>query len=134
MDLGSSTAPEALLRNKGLLLVEDEFLVSMMIENELMELGATVVGSAASVNEALWLIEETAPVGGLHVAILDLDIDGGPVLPVASRLARLGVPFVFVTGYEQGYNTDGHEAPVLQKPFVMKQLITTLATLASTAR
>jgi hypothetical protein len=76
-------------------------------------------------SEALWLIEETAPEGGFHVATLNLDIAGGPVLPVASRLARLDVPFVFVTGDKQGYNTSGHQAPVLQKPFVMEELITT---------
>jgi DNA-binding response OmpR family regulator len=106
----------------------------MMIENELADLGATVVGSAASVAEALRLIEASAPEGGLHAAMLNLNLDGETVLPVASRLGELGVPFVFVTGYDLGCDTGGHHAPMLQKPFVMEELVTTLAALTSTVR
>jgi CheY-like chemotaxis protein len=122
------------LRDKRVLVVEDEAIVAMLVEDELIDAGAKVIGPASSVEEALRLIEDAAPDGGLSVAVLDIHLDGERVSPVADRLAALGVPFLFATGYGEGCDTGGHDAPVLRKVFHPAALITALKALASASR
>jgi CheY-like chemotaxis protein len=122
------------LRDKRVLVVEDEALVAMMVEEELIHAGAEVIGPASSVEEALRLIEEAAADGGLSAAVLDIHLDGERVSPVADRLAVLGVPFIFATGYGEGCDTGGHAAPILRKLFHPAALITVLEALASASR
>jgi DNA-binding response OmpR family regulator len=106
------------LTAKRVLVVEDEALILMIMEDGLINAGAEVVGPACSVKEALRLIEGAAADGGLSAAILDINLDGEIVLPVADRLAALGVPFIFATGYSEGCNRGLHAAaPTLMKPF-----------------
>jgi CheY-like chemotaxis protein len=130
MNAVSTVSRQAPLWNRRILVVEDEFLVSLMLEDELVERGATIVGPVASVGDALQVIDTAISDGGLHTAVLDLNLHGETVLPVAAKLAELGVPFVFVTGYDQGCNRGGHCAPMLQKPFEMEALITALERVA----
>ena len=105
----------------------------MLVEDELLEAGAEVVGPASSVSDALHLIEAVRA-GGLSAAVLDIDLEGEAVKPVADRLAALGVPFVFVTGYGTDCDTGGHgTAPVLRKPFATHELVARLEALASAA-
>ena len=66
--------------------------------------------------------------------MLDLNLDGEVVSPVAAKLAALGVPFLFATGYDDACNTGGHAAPVLQKPFSPESLVIAVQALASTGR
>lgn len=121
------------LQSRRILVVEDETLLGMLIEDSLMEAGATVVGTATSVIEALRLIEVAAADGGLSGAVVDLNLRGEAATPVADRLAALGVPFLFSTGYSDGRNADGHEsAPVLCKPYEPRELIQALQTLCLT--
>jgi DNA-binding response OmpR family regulator len=106
------------LQGQRVLVVEDEALVAMLVAEELSDAGAEVVGPAFSVNKALGLIECAAADGGLSAAVLDINLGGAAVSPVADCLAALGVPFVYATGY--GENSDRGEhvaAPVLTKPF-----------------
>ena len=132
MHLDNSTDPRPMLRDKRILVVEDEALVAMLVEDELLEAGAKVVGPAASVDEALRLIETAAAEGGLSAAVLDIDLAGEAARPVADRLAALGVPFLFATGYGVGCDTGGHAAaPVLHKPFDPHGLVVAVETLAS---
>lgn len=96
------------------LVVEDEMLVSMLVEDMLTEMGCVVVGPAASLAEAQALVESD----GIDAAVLDVNVAGRPVFPVADRLKEKGVPFVFASGYgEAGLSEDHRDAPVLQKPF-----------------
>jgi CheY-like chemotaxis protein len=107
-----------MLQGRRVLVVEDEALISMLIEDRLIGAGAEVVGPACSVEEALGLIDRAAADGGLSAAVLDINIDGEMVSPVADRLAALGVPFIFATGYAEGCNRGLHAtAPTLTKPF-----------------
>ena len=122
------------LREKRVLVVEDEALVAMLVEDGLLEAGAEVVGPAASVGEALRLIEEVASDGGLSAAVLDLNLNGEVVSAVADRLAALGVPFLFATGYGEGCDTGGHAAPMLHKPFAPEMLVTAVEALATAGR
>jgi DNA-binding response OmpR family regulator len=120
------------LSGKRVLVVEDEALVAMLLEDELRDAGAEIVGPAASLGHALRLIDRAAADGGLSAAVLDIDLQGTAVTPVADRLAALGVPFVFVTGYGEGRDTGGHAAaPVLPKPFDPEWLVAAVEILAS---
>ena len=108
MDEGSSRAALKIL------VVEDEVLVALMISEMLDDLGCAVAGSAGSVREALALAQSS----DLDGAILDLNLGGESVYPVADVLAAKGVPFVFLTGYGAG-GIDARFAgvPTISKPF-----------------
>ena len=110
--------PKSLLQGMRVLIVEDEALIAMQLEDELTDAGAEVVGPVASVDEALALIETAYGDGGLSAAVLDMNLQGETVLPVADRLAVLRVPFVFTTGYADGGQRGPHKAAsTLLKPF-----------------
>ena len=107
-----------MLQGRRVLVVEDEAIIGMLLEDELLRAGADVIGPACSVKEALELINQMAADGGLSAAVLDINLEGETVSPVADRLAALSVPFVFATGYGGGYNRGLHAAaPILVKPF-----------------
>ena len=106
------------------LIVEDEMLVSILIEDALTDLGIEVAGVAATLEEALAHAEE----GNFDCAILDVHVQGKDVFPVAEALAARGVPFVFATGYGQrGVPEKYRGRPVLQKPFMAPDLERALA-------
>jgi CheY-like chemotaxis protein len=101
------------------LLVEDESLVAMMMGEVLTELGFSVIGPCATAAEA------TATIGSTDVsaAILDINLDGELVYPVADLLAALDIPFAFITGYgEESLSPRFSDVPVLQKPIDRKAL------------
>jgi len=112
------------------LVVEDESLVAMMIEDTLVDAGAEVVGTAATIDEAIAMIEVSMADGGLTSAVLDLNLNGKSALPVADRLMSLNVPFVIATGY--GADCDiGRQTyvPLLQKPFSLERLTSAVASI-----
>lgn len=120
------------LKGSRVLVVEDEPLVAMMFEDVLLDAGAKVIGSASSVEEALLLIETAAADGGLNAAVLDINLRGAMVSPVADHLAALDVPFVFTTGYGKGCDRGQHSAaPLLAKPFGPDALVTTVRDLTA---
>lgn len=103
--------------------VEDEGLVALMVEAMLEDLGCAVVLSAASVQEALELVGS----GGFDIALLDMNLAGERVFPVADELRRLGVPFAFASGYgADGLRPDLTDVPVVQKPFRLTELAAVL--------
>jgi CheY-like chemotaxis protein len=96
------------------LLVEDEMLVSMLIEGMLDEFGCEVVGPAPTVQAALALIHEQ----DFDCAILDVNVGGTWVYPVADALKARGCPYAFSTGYGGAdLREEDSGAPLLQKPF-----------------
>jgi len=114
-------APEPAIEGLRLLIVEDEAMVAMLIEDALLELGCEVVGPAGSVRAALRLAEATD--GALDGALLDINLGGEKVYPVAAALARRGVPFVFVSGYgAAGLDEPYAGTPVVRKPFRTEEL------------
>jgi DNA-binding response OmpR family regulator len=120
------------LKGKRVLVVEDEAPVSMLLEDELRDAGATVLGPAACVGDALRLVEAAAADGGISAAVLDINLEGERALPVAGRLAALSVPFVFATGYGEGCDTGEHgAAPTLRKPFAPERLVAAVEALAA---
>lgn len=102
------------LQGVRILVVEDEMMVAMLMEDLLGDFGCTIVGPAGNIAAALALIG-AEPIDG---AMLDLNLAGHEVYPVADELARLGIPFVFVTGYGDRELRGGHNhRPRLPKPF-----------------
>jgi DNA-binding response OmpR family regulator len=132
MGMRNSPDHRTMLGGTRVLVAEDEAIVAMLVEDELLEAGAEIVGPAGSVSDALQLIQAAAKDGGLSAAVLDIDFEGEAVKPVADRLAVLGVPFLFATGYCTDCDTGGHgAAPVLHKPFDPDDLIAAVRALAS---
>lgn len=100
--------------------VEDEALVAMNLEMILEDLGCRVVGPAMRFDRALAMLDD-----GLKpdAAILDVNIGGREVFPVADRLHELGVPLVFATGYDSsGFPGKWRENPALRKPYTMEDV------------
>jgi len=103
-----------MLVGKRVLIVEDELLVALLIEDLLVDLGCTPVGPYGSVATAL----EAARTAELDLAILDVNLDGELVYPVADTLILRHVPFLFLSGYGNEAIPPGHpEWRVCAKPF-----------------
>ena len=107
------------LAGRRILIVEDEAMIALLIEDVLTDLGSTVVGPAARLDEALALARSAE----VDLAALDLNLAGDPVYPVAEALAQRGIPFVFMTGYGQlGIAERWRGRPSIAKPFRPTQL------------
>jgi two-component system, response regulator PdtaR len=96
-------APQPRPDGRLVLVVEDELLIAMDLELLLQRNGWRVLGPAATVTEALWLLQGATP----DVALLDINLRGELVTPVAEELRARGVPFVLASAY------DDHELAVL---------------------
>jgi CheY-like chemotaxis protein len=113
------------------LVVEDEAAISMLLEDMLLDFGCEVVGPAARLSSAL----EMARRESFDLAILDVNVAGEPIYPVAEALAERGLPFVFSTGYGgTGIKDPYRGRPVVQKPFGQQDLKRTLITAMAEAR
>jgi DNA-binding response OmpR family regulator len=110
------------------LIVEDEPLVAMLVEDAIAELGLTASGPATRVDKALQLIEERTFAG----AILDVNLAGEPVYPVATLLRERQIPFLFLTGYgEETIRGDFDKMLVVRKPFTVEQIQTAIRQLSA---
>jgi two-component sensor histidine kinase/CheY-like chemotaxis protein len=121
------TAPAAPLSLKGyrVLIVEDAVLLALELETGLSDAGAEVVGPAYELEEAMALLDRP-----IDAAVLDANLNGRSVMPVAEALALRKVPFVFATGYgETGGAPGGFDAPVIRKPYDVTQVAAAVAEL-----
>ena len=80
-----------------ILIVEDEFFVAIELEDAFLGAGASIVGPVATVAEAHALLDG-AP--RLDAAVLDINLQGEMIFPVADRLLARDIPFIFATGYD----------------------------------
>jgi CheY-like chemotaxis protein len=105
------------------LVVEDNFLAAEAAVLLLEDLGHEVVGPTPSIAEALARVEERP----IDVALLDVDVRGQVVTPVAERLRELGCPVIFITGFaDDALPSCCLGAPVLRKPFEEWSLLAAL--------
>ena len=112
------------LAGKRVLVVEDELLVAMLVEDMLADAGCVVVGPFARVAEAL----AAARAEAVDVALLDVNVAGEKVFPVAHVLEERGIPFLFVTGYGQAaLPRDRPHWRACAKPFQPHHLTESLA-------
>lgn len=115
---GRNTPPKPPSRLR-VLVVEDEFLIAVLLDNMLTEFGHEVVGPISRMKNALHSARREA----MDVAILDVNIDGQEVYPVAAALASRGIPFIFVTAYDDNRPHQQYPGrPILQKPFQQRDL------------
>jgi CheY-like chemotaxis protein len=108
-----------------LLLVEDEAIVGMFMEEVLEELGFEPTHPIASLAEAMMAAERERYDG----AVLDMNLRGESVYPLAELLQTQNVPFVFVTGYgRNGIDERFADVPIVQKPVTAEALAQVLFT------
>jgi CheY-like chemotaxis protein len=103
------------LDGRRVLVVEDESLVAMLLETILEDMGCTPVGPAANIDDGMAMATD-----GQHLdaALLDVNVAGRQVFPVAQALKDRGIPFVFSTGYgEGGLPDEWRGQATIQKPF-----------------
>jgi len=102
------------LRGKRIFVVEDMLVVAQEIEQVLFDLGCEIVGPIPTLDEAI----ERAETEDADGAVLDVNLDGREAYPIADRLRERGVPFLFLTGYDQRSIPEPYRSdPRLDKPF-----------------
>ena len=108
------------------LVVEDDMLIAICVEEVLQSLGCVVVGPVSKLDAAMRMANDEA----LDAAILDINIRGGRVYPVAERLRARGIPFALASGYGDWALPEAfRNQPRLTKPFTMQELETQVLSL-----
>jgi DNA-binding NarL/FixJ family response regulator len=107
-----------MLKGRRVLLVEDEALVLMCLQDMVAELGCEIAGSATALQPAIHLARDLQ----LDVAVIDVNLNGVLVTPVAETLAARSVPFIFTTGYDAHINSSLADRPRLIKPYMFHDL------------
>src|SRR5262245_8926318 len=116
------------MRRAAILLVEDETLIRMMLAQMVEELGHRVVAEAANVDVG----RTRAEIEDYDLAILDINLQGFNVQPVAQAISRRGLPFFFLTGYGSRGVPNGFKGlPVLDKPCTIEVLKSAIDTALS---
>ena len=101
------------------LVVEDEMMVALLLETMLIDLGHQVAGPVARLEKGLEVIEREV----IDLAVLDVNINGREVYPIAEALEARSVPLIFATGYgSTGLHPAYSGHPVLQKPYRREDL------------
>jgi len=120
----------ATLQGVKVLVVEDEYLVAALMEDILESAGCVVAGPIPRLAQAL----DAASSEACDVAVLDVNLAGERVYPVAEILAQRNVPFVFVTGYgPNALPPEYAKQPRICKPFRMAELLATISDIVKTA-
>lgn len=110
-------------RRGAVLIVEDEAMIRMMVAEMLSDLGYQIAAETGDIDDALILARTTI----FDIAILDVNVNGKMISPVADIIAARNRPFVFVTGYgAHGLPEKYRDRPTLQKPFQMDTLASIL--------
>jgi len=114
-----ATEKQRELEGVRVLIVEDDAMLAMALEMALSDLGCEIVALASNLADAVPLAAEVAVDG----AILDVNLAGEMIFPVADILTARGIPFIFATGYgSDGLRDCDRDRPVLQKPYQMGTL------------
>ena len=121
--LGTSSMPIGQRKHR-ILVVEDEAMISMLLEDMVMDCGGEIVGPAAKFDDAL----ELAHTAEFGVAVLDLNLNGTLSYPIAEVIRERGIPVIFATGYGANGLVDRfRDCPMLQKPFSQQDFAEAIA-------
>lgn len=122
------------LSGKRILIVEDEFFLALELEDYLRAAGADTVGPCSDLASAV-AASRREPV---DLAVLDVNLNGTMVYPLADELLARGLPFVFVTGYSAANLPERfRESPLVTKPYdpaALVRIVTAVAAAAMTRR
>jgi CheY-like chemotaxis protein len=111
--------PQRMAEGRSILIVEDEPLIAMMLEDFLESMGHSVRGTCDTVSQAL----VAAGKGGFDLAILDVNLKGESVWPVAAALRKQGTPFVLASGgHVEPPPPEFKDAPMIEKPFTIDRV------------
>jgi DNA-binding response OmpR family regulator len=117
------------LRGRRVLVVEDELAIVALVESLLEDEHCQIVGPYGTVHEAIGAANSEA----LDLAVLDINLVGEMVFPVADVLAARGIPFLMLSGYgKEALPPNRRHWPVCGKPFRLDELISLLAGLIGT--
>ena len=106
-------------------IVEDEAMIRMMVVDMLEDLGYSVAAEVGDLDSALALSATAV----FDIAILDVNLNGRIILPVAEAIYARGLPMIFATGYgAHGLPDQFKDMPTLQKPFQMDNLAKAIET------
>ncbi|HEX6860363.1 MAG TPA: HWE histidine kinase domain-containing protein [Caulobacteraceae bacterium] len=119
--VGEPQKPAGSVRGLRILIVEDSVLLALELEAGLVEAGAEVVAVAVDLDEAVEALRQP-----FDAAVLDVNLNGRLVTPLAETLQDRKVPFVFATGYGETGAPDGFEAPIVRKPYNVHQIVNAL--------
>jgi CheY-like chemotaxis protein len=101
-------------RHLRVLVVEDEYLIAEYLHDSLQSGGADVIGPMRSVPDVLDLLATAPPI---DLALLDVNLHGERVFPVAEALRQRRIPFVFMTGYSESAIPERYrDVPRFEKP------------------
>lgn len=110
---------ESPLSGMKVLVVEDDYFIGTDVVEALRSFGAEVIGPVSACDEALALLAHDE----ISTAVLDINLDGEAVFPVADELNSRRVPFVLATGYDPATIPDTYrEALIVEKPYHMDVL------------
>jgi two-component SAPR family response regulator len=111
------------LKDKKVLIVEDQYLIAADLSRVLTRLGGLIVGPVASNEEA----RDELKKGAVDLAFLDINLDEQMVFPLADELDRRGIPFVFATGHDAAFLPDRFRSKLrLEKPFTTQEVLDAL--------
>ena len=114
-----SSMMASLQQSYSVFLVEDEVMIRMMVADMLEELGHSIAGEAGEIGQAIRLAQSTE----FDLAILDVNVNGHMITPVAELIQARNLPFIFATGYGvAGVPAEYRDRPTLQKPFLTEKL------------
>ncbi|HEX6866271.1 MAG TPA: HWE histidine kinase domain-containing protein [Caulobacteraceae bacterium] len=119
--VGAVEPPPGSVEGLRILIVEDAVLLAVELEAGLTEAGAEVVGVAVELDEAMAYLSQD-----FDAAVLDVNLNGRLVTPLAEALVERGVPFVFATGYGDAGAPEGFDAPIVRKPYNVHQIVNAL--------
>ena len=115
----SASEPAREPRRHRVLIVEDEALLALLLEDMLTEIGCDLAGAASTIEEGLKLAASVEA----DAAILDVNVGGTAVYPVAETLAARGIPVIFSTGYgAASLPARWREQQIVDKPFLTDDL------------
>jgi CheY-like chemotaxis protein len=122
---------EQKLQGCRVLIVEDEYLLADDLSQALADVGVQVLGPVASVEDGMTLIGSEA---SIDAAVLDVNLRGDMVFPVADALLSRGIPFAFATGYDEWALPERFaNAPRVEKPFKGYKVAAILGTMIGDA-
>jgi len=115
---------ESIPHGTRVLVAEDELLVGMLIEDILADAGCVVTGPFSTLTDAL----AAAARAEIDIAVLDVNVRGEKIYPVAECLKARGIPFFLLTGYgRDGVPAEHPDWPACDKPFKTEELVRMIA-------